>query len=74
MHVAVEGIFRDGKVELLEDPPDRGEARVIVTFLSASTPVDLADRGHRPRAGGRPARPTSHVRRRLGPAGDGRLR
>jgi hypothetical protein len=32
---SIEGIFRDGKVELLEPPPDLKEARVIVTFLSA---------------------------------------
>jgi len=29
----VEGIYRDGKVELLETPADVDEARVIVTFL-----------------------------------------
>ncbi|HXD33385.1 MAG TPA: hypothetical protein VN643_19845 [Pyrinomonadaceae bacterium] len=40
----VEGIFRDGKVELLETPDDVGEARVLVTFLSDGA-VDLAARG-----------------------------
>ncbi len=30
---AVQGIYRDGKVELLETPDDVKEARVIVTFL-----------------------------------------
>lgn len=39
----VEGIFRDGKVELLETP-DVDEARVIVTFLPAGA-VNLSDRG-----------------------------
>jgi hypothetical protein len=29
----VEGIFRNGKVELLEEPENIHEARVIVTFL-----------------------------------------
>ncbi len=29
----VEGVFRDGKVELLESPKGIQEARVIVTFL-----------------------------------------
>ena len=42
---AVEGIFRDGKVELLEPGPDVAVARVVVTFLSKSEPVDLAQRG-----------------------------
>jgi hypothetical protein len=32
----VEGIYRNGKVELLETPPDVSNARVIVTFLPAS--------------------------------------
>lgn len=42
---SIEGIFRDGKVELLEPPPQSGEARVLVTFLPAPGPVDLRDRG-----------------------------
>jgi hypothetical protein len=29
----IKGIYRDGKVELLETPSDVDEARVIVTFL-----------------------------------------
>ena len=33
---SVEGIFRNGKVELLEEPKDVQEARVIVTFLPAA--------------------------------------
>jgi hypothetical protein len=40
----VEGIYRDGKVELLEKPSNVGEARVIVTFLDEGT-VNLSDRG-----------------------------
>ena len=33
---SVEGIYRDGKVELLEAPPDVRNSRVIVTFLPPS--------------------------------------
>lgn len=40
----VEGIFRDGKVELLETPDDVDEARVIVTFLPEGA-VNLSERG-----------------------------
>jgi hypothetical protein len=40
----VEGIYRDGKVELLERPEDVDEARVIVTFLDNGT-VNLSERG-----------------------------
>jgi len=40
----VEGIFRDGKVELLETPDDVDEARVIVTFLPEGS-VNLSERG-----------------------------
>ena len=47
---AVEGIFRDGKVELLEPAPTTGDAQVIVTFLIKSAPgeVDLLSRGIAP--------------------------
>jgi len=44
MSKTVEGIYRDGKVELLETPPDVDEARVVVTFVNQET-VDLAERG-----------------------------
>ena len=40
----VEGIYRDGKVELLETPADVDEARVIVTFLPDGA-VSLSERG-----------------------------
>ena len=40
---AVEGIYRNGKVELTETPPQVEEARVVVTFLSGT--VDLRDHG-----------------------------
>jgi len=42
---SVEGIFRDGKIELLGPPPQAQESRVLVTFLPASQEVDLASRG-----------------------------
>ena len=42
---SVEGIYRDGKVELLESPGDLDEARVIVTFLPRPGSVDLPARG-----------------------------
>jgi len=41
---SVEGVYRDGKVELLEPAPPNATGRVIVTFMSAA-PVDLAERG-----------------------------
>jgi hypothetical protein len=44
---AIEGVFRDGAIELAEVPGDIREAKVIVTFLPATNggPVDLAERG-----------------------------
>jgi hypothetical protein len=36
-----EGIYRNGKVELLEKPPTDAETRVFVTFPSPPGPVDL---------------------------------
>lgn len=45
MLTTVEGIYRDGKIELVEQPPHvHNEARVIVTFLESGQ-VDLASRG-----------------------------
>jgi hypothetical protein len=40
----VEGIYRDGKVELLETPSPVHEARVLVTFLSEGA-VILSEHG-----------------------------
>lgn len=40
----VEGIYRDGKVELLETPNGLDETRVIVTFLAEGA-VNLSERG-----------------------------
>jgi hypothetical protein len=42
---SVEGIFRDGKVELLESPPQMVESRVLVTFLPPGGRIELKDRG-----------------------------
>jgi hypothetical protein len=39
-----EGVFRQGKIELLESPPSDMEGKVIVTFLGNGS-VDLAERG-----------------------------
>ena len=45
----VSGVYRNGKIELLEKPDDAiEEAAVIVTFLDASS-VDLASRGIDPK-------------------------
>jgi hypothetical protein len=42
---SVEGVYRDGKIELTELPGEvRNETRVIVTFLETS-PIDLRARG-----------------------------
>lgn len=40
----VEGIYRNGKVELLETPANVEESRVIVTFLAEGV-VNLSERG-----------------------------
>jgi len=42
---SIEGVYREGRVELLEPAPSVTEARVIVTFLSSPSVVDLAARG-----------------------------
>jgi hypothetical protein len=41
----VEGIVRDGKVELAELPPAAEGAHVLVTFLTNPVDVDLRERG-----------------------------
>jgi hypothetical protein len=45
MLTSVEGVYRDGKVELLQVPADIQQARVIVTFLPTEGPIDLHARG-----------------------------
>ncbi|HEY3391436.1 MAG TPA: type II toxin-antitoxin system PemK/MazF family toxin [Lacipirellulaceae bacterium] len=41
---AIEGVYRNGKIELVESPPSELEGKVIVTFLNGGS-VDLAARG-----------------------------
>lgn len=41
---SIEGVYREGRIELLEIPDDVVESRVIVTFLSGGS-VDLRARG-----------------------------
>ena len=45
---SIEGVYRDGKIELLEPAPDKAPGPVIVTFLSVPGDVDLAARGIAP--------------------------
>ena len=42
---SVEGVYRNGRVVLLEAPGDLEETRVIVTFLPGPHRVDLEARG-----------------------------
>jgi hypothetical protein len=42
---SVEGVYRNGQVELLEPAPTSDETRVIVTFLANGSEVDLKERG-----------------------------
>jgi hypothetical protein len=42
---SVEGIYRDGKVELLEPLPGAEGSRVVVTLIHPAEPIDLRDRG-----------------------------
>jgi len=56
----VEGVFRNGKVELLEPAPQEAEARVVVTFLPSPGPIDLASHGIDPAQ-------AADLRRRLAP-------
>jgi predicted DNA-binding antitoxin AbrB/MazE fold protein len=44
MFQSIEGIYRDGKIELLEVPDIQSGVRVIVTFLSAEE-INLETRG-----------------------------
>ncbi len=51
MFQSVEGVYRNGKVELSETPPNIEGARVIVTFLpESSNLVYLQARGIEPEA------------------------
>ena len=42
---SVEGVYRNGKVELAEPLPEAEGSRVIVTFLQSAASVDLRERG-----------------------------
>ncbi len=42
---AIEGIYSDGRIELLEKPLDMEDTRVIVTFLPKENPRELSDYG-----------------------------
>ena len=42
---SVEGVFHNGKVELIETVPEGISGRVIVTFLPESGPIDLRQLG-----------------------------
>jgi hypothetical protein len=41
---SVEGIYRNGQIELFESPPAELEGKIIVTFLNGGS-VDLVQRG-----------------------------
>jgi hypothetical protein len=41
---SIEGVYRHGKIELLESLPSDLEGKVIVTFLNGGS-VDLTERG-----------------------------
>jgi hypothetical protein len=62
MLTSIQGTFRNGRVELDEDPGIVGEAAVVVTFLKTVTPAEPPQA--RPiRFGmlGRPGRPMSDL-------------
>ena len=42
---SVEGVYREGRIQLLEEPEGINEARVIVTFMQLNGSVDLRERG-----------------------------
>jgi len=42
---SVEGVYRNGKVELTEPIAEAEGSRVIVTWVKPSSPIDLRDRG-----------------------------
>jgi len=48
MHKSIQGVFRNGKVELLEPAPTQEDSRVLVTFVSEESEVDLQQRGISP--------------------------
>jgi hypothetical protein len=45
MLISLQGVYREGRIDLLETPPALEQARVIVTFLPDPREVDLASYG-----------------------------
>jgi hypothetical protein len=43
MLTTVEGIYKDGKVELLEQPTNEKESRVLVTFIESQAQVSTEE-------------------------------
>ncbi len=41
---SIEGVYRYGKIELLEPGADAEDARVVVTFLPSPSSVNLSER------------------------------
>ena len=65
MLTSVEGIYRNGQVELVESPNNLLEGtRVIVTFLETKT-IDLASQGIDKAQAANFANKSSHLCRRL---------
>ena len=57
---SVEGVYRNGRVELIEPLHEAEGSRVIVTWVSAS-PIDLRERGIDRVPGGRSPPTIGHV-------------
>jgi hypothetical protein len=57
---SVEGVYRNGKVELLEPLAEAEDSRVIVTWVRPAGPLDLRERGI-------DENQTADLRRRLAP-------
>jgi len=45
MHISLDGVYRDGKVELVDPVPEGIGGRVIVTFVENTADVRLDERG-----------------------------
>lgn len=45
MPKSIAGIYREGKVDLLEPAPSNAGSKVIVTFVDENNSIDLASRG-----------------------------
>lgn len=49
---SVRGVFREGRIVLLEPAPAADDTHVIITFLPSSSQVDLDERGIGPEQAG----------------------